>query len=585
MVWVFIQEANIVDITPFLAKHQLPLKYQYLSEQYFAPLAEDILRLKSTERPMLVAINGCQGSGKSTLADFLVTWFNCNTTFNSVAVSIDDFYHSRDHRLQLAKDVHPLFATRGVPGTHDTALMKHTFSELLQGKAGVSLPQFDKQTDDPIEKSLWPVTDQPIDIIIFEGWCVGSEAQQPYQLHQPVNELEEKEDSDGIWRRCVNSCLANEYQEVFAMIDYTVMLKAPSFADVYGWRLEQEQKLLNKKGAGKGTFDEQQLVRFISHFERITRENLIHLPDHADALLTLDKSRDIASMKLRADDTSMPLIFTDLDGTLLDHNDYHCDEIKPFLTELTSAGITVVFNTSKTFAEVNALQKSLGHNQPFIIENGAAVYIPKFYFDLKPIGCDELDEHWRYALSPSSKQLQHELQTHAHEFSAYYRLFSQLSVQEVSQITGLSVEQSELARIREYSDPLFWQGTEQQLLDFLEAIKPLGYEVLIGGRFIHLNRGTNKGIAQNWLLNQFKQHYRYSFTTIALGDSQNDMAMLDEADIAILINNPASKAKAKLAQKPWLLSEHPAPQGWIDEVSDLSVIKAQLACKQEQSHG
>lgn len=579
------QETNIVDITPFLAKHQLPLKYQYLSEQYFVPLAEDILHSKPTDGPMLVAINGCQGSGKTTLADFLVTWINCNTAFNSIAISIDDFYHSHAHRQQLSKDVHPLFATRGVPGTHDTALMQQTFTALLAGKVGVPLPQFDKQTDDPVTQALWPTNKQPVDIIFFEGWCVGSIAQQPYQLHQSVNQLEQYEDPEGIWRRCVNSCLANEYQDIFAMIDYTVMLKAPSFADVYGWRLEQEQKLMSHKGRGQGTFDEQQLVRFISHFERITRENLTQLPEQVDALLSLDKVRDISAMKLRADDVAMPLIFTDLDGTLLDHNDYQCTEIAPFLSQLSRAGIAVVFNTSKTFAEVIALQKSLGLNQPFIIENGGAVYIPKNYFSLKPIGCEELDEYWRYALSPTNKQLYSELLEYGSEFSAYYRLFSQLSAQEVSQITDLSLAQSELARIREYSDPLFWQGTEQQLLDFLEAIKPLGYEVLIGGRFIHLNRSTNKGKAQNWLVEQFKKHCRHAFTTIALGDSQNDMAMLDAADIAILINNPASKAKAKLSHKPWRVSEHPAPQGWLDEVADLSVIKAQLASKQEQSHG
>ena len=202
------QEANVVDITPFLAKHQLPLKYQYLSEQFFIPLAHDILSAKMTGQPMLVAINGCQGSGKTTLADFLVTWVNSNTEFNSVSLSIDDFYLSRDARNELAKDVHPLFASRGVPGTHDTQLMEQTLSALLAGKVDVPLPQFDKLTDDPVPKEQWPSSQKPIDIVFFEGWCVASTPQQPYQLQTPVNELEQQEDADGIWRRCVNSCLA-----------------------------------------------------------------------------------------------------------------------------------------------------------------------------------------------------------------------------------------------------------------------------------------------------------------------------------------------------------------------------------------
>ncbi|WP_211842089.1 hypothetical protein [Pseudoalteromonas sp. NEC-BIFX-2020_015] len=83
------------------------------------------------------------------------------------------------------------------------------------------------------------------------------------------------------------------------------MLKAPSFSDVYGWRLEQEHKLLNCKGPGVGTFDSQKLLRFISHFERITRHNLIHLPERVDALFTLDKARGVSAMKLRSNSSSI----------------------------------------------------------------------------------------------------------------------------------------------------------------------------------------------------------------------------------------------------------------------------------------
>lgn len=579
------QETNIVDITPFLAKHQLPLKYQYLSEHYFIPLAEDIISAKGSTQAMLVAINGCQGSGKTTLADFLVTWINTNTELNCMSLSVDDFYHSRAVRAKLADDIHPLFSSRGVPGTHDTALMQQTIKDLLAGKVDVSVPEFNKQTDDPVPREQWHKNTKPIDIIIFEGWCVASKAQQPYQLEQPINELEEKHDQDGIWRRCVNSCLANEYQGVFNLIDYTIMLKAPSFKAVYGWRLEQEQKLLANKGVGHGTFDETSLVRFISHFERITRENLKVMPDQVNALLTLDKARDIVSMSLKADSVPMPLIFTDLDGTLLNHEDYDCEAITPFLARLTEAVIPVVFNTSKTFAEVVQLQRSLNHQQPFITENGSAVYIPKNYFSLKPIGCEELEGYWRYALAPSNKSFHADLIEYASDLSASFKLFSELSCQEVATLTGLNEAQSKLALTREYSDPIYWQGTELQRTEFIQKMTAVGYEVLVGGRFIHLNRQTNKGKAQNWLLNQFKNNHRRPFTTIALGDSHNDMAMLDAADIAILISNPHSKAKAKLAHKPWLVSERPAPQGWIDEIADLQIIKTHLAPTKEQSHG
>lgn len=574
-----------MDITPFLAKHNLPLKYQYLSEQYFIPLGYDILAAKVPGKAMLVAVNGTQGSGKTTLADFLMTWVNENTEFNSIALSIDDFYLPAIKRQQLAKDVHPLFATRGVPGTHDTSLMQQTLSDLLAGKTQVPLPKFNKQTDDPFALSDWDNNQAPVDIIFFEGWCVGSKPQQPYQLQQPINQLEQEEDNQGIWRRCVNSCLANEYQTVFALIDYTVMLKAPSFESVFAWRLEQEQKLIAKNGVGKGTFTEPQLARFIAHFERITRENLETVSQHAEALLILDEQRDITNMRFLAGEISQPLIFTDLDGTLLDHDSYQCEVIKPFLAELSLHGINVIFNTSKTFAEVKSIQQFLSHQQPFIVENGAAVYIPKNYFAVKPNGCDEYEGYWRYALAPNNQRLHTDLTQYGAKFKDCYQLFSQLDTAEVSALTGLNIEQSELALLRQYSDPIHFIGSALQQQAFVDLLKSLSYDVLIGGRFIHATKGNNKGKAQCWLLNQFKQAFSHSFTVIALGDSHNDVAMLKKADIAILINNPSSKVQSKIKQKTWKISDKPAPAGWVQEVAALTVIKSYLAAKQEQPHG
>ena len=174
-------ETKSVDINAFLVKHQLPLKYQYISEQYFSAIAQDILTSKKTA-PIFVAINGCQGSGKTTLGDYLVTWFSQNTHLNCVALSIDDFYLSTQKRQQLAQDVHCLFATRGVPGTHDVALMDNTISRLLNAEVNVPLPRFDKQQDEPVAKNKWLTNSQPIDVVILEGWCVASEPQHTFLL-------------------------------------------------------------------------------------------------------------------------------------------------------------------------------------------------------------------------------------------------------------------------------------------------------------------------------------------------------------------------------------------------------------------
>ncbi|WP_165722722.1 MULTISPECIES: HAD-IIB family hydrolase [unclassified Pseudoalteromonas] len=579
-------EANIVDITPFLAKHQLPLKYQYLSEQYFVPLAHDILESKKTNTPIFVAINGCQGSGKTTLADFLVTWFSKNTPLNSVALSIDDFYLAKQARTDLAKDVHPLFTTRGVPGTHDVALMNSTITNLLAGEVNVPLPRFNKHEDDSVPASDWLTNEKPVDIVILEGWCVGSEPQPLFSLSEPLNELEHQFDKEGVWRRCVNSCLANEYKAVFNLIDYTVMLKAPSFSDVFTWRQEQEQKLIAKKGEGSGTMTNEQLVYFISHFERITRENLNTLSAKANALIELDSNRDISGMHLTSDDTLQPIIFTDLDGTLLDHADYNTNNISELLQQLQNAHIPVVFNTSKTFCEVIELKNDLNIQQPFIVENGAAVFIPEDYFELKPIGCKKVGAYWCYAMAKPLSSLLNDLNTLKADYKAHYKLFSDLSSEQISELTGLNDAQARRAQTRDYSDPLYWYGNDELLTAFVNDVEALGYDIKIGGRFIHIAKNTDKSAAQQWLVKQFTHHFRKPLTVIALGDSDNDKQMLEHANIAIIIANPASKKPVKLSHNKARYSQSPAPLGWIEEITSLPCISSILSISEEQKfHG
>ena len=583
---VTMSEANIVDITPFLAKHQLPLKYQYLSEQFFIPLAYDILASKKTSSPLFVAVNGCQGSGKTTLADFLVMWFTQNTPLNTVALSIDDFYLGKQERQKLAADVHPLFVTRGVPGTHDIELMSSTITKLLAGEVGVQLPRFDKHLDDCTLPTQWLTNAEPVDIVILEGWCVGSEPQPPFSLNEPLNELEEKKDPEGVWRRCVNSCLANEYKGVFSKIDYTVMLKAPSFSDVFNWRKEQEQKLIAKRGIGLGTMNDEQLVYFISHFERITRENLNTLSDKANALLQLDSHRDIVSMHLTSDDDLQPVIFTDLDGTLLDHTDYNTNNVSTLVQKLQLAYIPIVFNTSKTFCEIVNLQRELKINQPFISENGSAVFIPENYFDLKPIGCKQVNNYWCYEFASPLSNLLKDLESLGSEYKNQYKLFSELDAEQIGQLTGLNNEDALRAQKRDYSDPLYWQGGDELQTKFIKEVKGLGYDIKVGGRFIHITNNTDKSTAQQWLVKQFSRHFRKPLTVIALGDSDNDKQMLEVADIAIIINNPSSKKPVKLSHNKARYSQSPAPLGWIEEISTLPCISNILNTVEEQkSHG
>ena len=364
------------------------------------------------------------------------------------------------------------------------------------------------------------------------------------------------------------------------------MLKAPSFSDVFTWRQEQEQKLIAKKGEGSGTMTNEQLVYFISHFERITRENLNTLSAKANALIELDSNRDISGMHLTSDDTLQPIIFTDLDGTLLDHADYNTNNISELLQQLQNAHIPVVFNTSKTFCEVIELKNHLNIRQPFIVENGAAVFIPEDYFELKPIGCKKVGAYWCYAMAKPLSSLLNDLNTLKADYKAHYKLFSDLSSEQISELTGLNDAQARRAQTRDYSDPLYWYGNDELLTAFVNDVEALGYDIKIGGRFIHIAKNTDKSAAQQWLVKQFTHHFRKPLTVIALGDSDNDKQMLEHANIAIIIANPASKKPVKLSHNKARYSQSPAPLGWIEEITSLPCISSILSISEEQtSHG
>lgn len=287
-------------IDSFIAKHHLPESFREVAERFYLPLCHQVKEWRTDKQsqtddgPLVLGINGAQGTGKSTLADFIADVLTQEDGAEVAVLSIDDFYLTKEDRNRLAKDIHPLLATRGVPGTHDLPLAFNTMNALKAGESGVSLPRFAKSVDDRAPEDIWPMTEGPVDLIILEGWCVGSIPEAEESLEEPINELESEEDQAAYWRTYVNDCLKGEYQVLYGMLDRLIMLKAPNFESVFNWRLEQEQKLRAKVGHdAEGIMNEEQIARFIQHYERLTRHNLEVLPDVADKVLHLKPDHSI----------------------------------------------------------------------------------------------------------------------------------------------------------------------------------------------------------------------------------------------------------------------------------------------------
>lgn len=247
---------------------------------------------KPRARPLVVGICGSQASGKSTVSAQLVARF-CEQGIQAAALSLDDVYLTRAERSTLARTVHPLLQTRGVPGTHDVGLALSVFEALDSGRGG-ALPRFDKAQDDRAPEAAWGVLRPDTQLLILEGWCVGALPQAAAALVEPVNALEEDEDADRHWRRYVNAALAGDYQCLFARLDMLVLLAAPGFSVVRDWRIEQEQGLARTAQAGAtALMSVPQIERFILHYQRLTMHILAEMPGRADLVVRLASDRSV----------------------------------------------------------------------------------------------------------------------------------------------------------------------------------------------------------------------------------------------------------------------------------------------------
>ena len=256
-------------------------------EQLLSALLTAIRAALLANPPLLVVgLCGAQGSGKTTLTAALAAALEADG-IATATLSLDDLYLTRAERRELARDVHPLLATRGVPGTHDVALGMAVIDALARGEPA-ALPRFDKGRDDREPVAEWPLAPADTQVLLFEGWCVGALPQAAAALIEPLNRLEAEEDPEGVWRVYANSALAGSYQDLFARIDLLVLLAAPDWSVVAGWREQQEAQL---RAVSPGAMTPPQVQRFIQHYERLTRWIHAEMPGRADLVVRLDADR------------------------------------------------------------------------------------------------------------------------------------------------------------------------------------------------------------------------------------------------------------------------------------------------------
>ena len=253
------------------------------AQPFVAAVLDDALARESRT----YAIAGLQGTGKSTLSAQVAT-LAAGRGLKAVVLSIDDFYLGRRERLALGREVHPLLATRGAPGSHDVALAMATIDALREGRAA-KLPRFDKIADRRLPPSKWPLA-RGTDLVLFEGWFQKVPAQRDEELIAPLNALERDEDADGTWRRWCNDALGRDYPPLWERIDRMLFLEGPGFEIVPEWRWQQEMTL-QKANPDRQAMTKPQVERFVQFFERVSRQALRTLPAIADRHVRLDATR------------------------------------------------------------------------------------------------------------------------------------------------------------------------------------------------------------------------------------------------------------------------------------------------------
>jgi len=257
-------------------------------------------KYKKKGKTLFLGLSGGQGSGKTTVTGILKIILKNYFKRKIHISSIDDFYKTLEERNKISSTIHPLFKTRGVPGTHDINLIKKFFDFIKKKKfKKFKLPKFDKSIDDRLNEKYWFNVKERPEIVIFEGWCVGAKPQLNSLLKKPINILEKYEDEDLIWRKHANEKIKREYKKIFAMIDNFIFMKISNFNMVFKWRLLQERKLKKGSHTTKKIMSYDKIKRFVMFYQRVTLQMFKDMPKIASVVLTLNNKHQINKIRFK----------------------------------------------------------------------------------------------------------------------------------------------------------------------------------------------------------------------------------------------------------------------------------------------
>ena len=267
------------------------------------------------------------------------------------------------------------------------------------------------------------------------------------------------------------------------------------------------------------------------------------------------------------------VIFSDLDGTLLDEQTYSWEEAEQGLNECRRRGVPIVLVTSKTRAELEVISVQLGLDDPYITENGGGVFFPKTKFPTPPPGAESVDSLWRWSLGVSHGTLKSALREIATEVRCNIIGLSDMRPEEIASLTGLDIEQARRAAKREFDEPFLISDADKgQEFRVIKAAEERGLRVSKGGRFFHLHGNSDKGTATKKLITWYR-NMGHDVLSLGIGDSENDFPMLQAVDRAVFVGDPRKLGNMGVQLSTLKITTEKGPKGWNEGV--MNFLQAQ----------